>query len=201
MKLLRQGGILCFAFLVSACASTQGRSESEELPTALPIIDLYRFYRGPGGSESEELLTAQAWEPARLERMRLAAKEAWKRGGTAEAEQLCVEVLQYVGTSTVKSLYGYAALLKALKREGAEAAHARADKLLEARSRPGPGSVYLGFAPSDELKRYADLLQELAQGAEAEAMQALASAEDHAQKAHFFRLRAQYGGRKPPLIC
>lgn len=139
------------------------------------------------------------WEPARLERMRLAAKEAVKLGSTGEAEQLCVEALQYVSTSTVHSLYEYAALLKALKREGAEAAHARAEKLLEARSQPG--SVYLGFMPSDELKRYADLLQELARGAEAEAMRALASAEDHAQKVHFIRFREQSAGRKPPIVC
>jgi len=131
--------------------------------------------------------------------MRLAAKEAWDRGDTAEAEQLCVEALRYVGTSTVNSLFEYAALLKALKRQGAGAAHARAEKLLEARSQPG--SVYIGFRPSDEVKRYADLLQELGRGAEAEAMRALASAEDHAWVVHAIRFREQSAGRSPPVVC
>jgi hypothetical protein len=139
------------------------------------------------------------WEPVRLQRMRLAAKTAAERGEKADAERFCVEALQYVATSTVDSLFEYAALLKALKREGAEAAHARAEKLLEARSQPG--TLYIGFVPPDELKRYADLLQELGRGAEAEAMRALASAEDHARKVHFIRFREQSAGREPPIVC
>jgi hypothetical protein len=38
-----------------------------------------------------------------------------------------------VDASTVNNLYRYAALFKSLKREGAEAAHSRADKFQEAR--------------------------------------------------------------------
>jgi len=141
------------------------------------------------------------WEPVRWQRMMLAAGHASKRGDTPEAEQFCIQALQYVGASTVNNLFEYAALLKALKREGAEAALSRADKLREARSQPGPGSVYLGFAPSEELKRYADLLQELGRGAEAEAMRALANAEDRARMSHVMRLQEQARGGDPRGKC
>lgn len=131
----------------------------------------------------------QAWEPARWERMTLAAKQATERGETAEAERLCVEALQYVDASAVQSLYDYASLLKALKQEGAEAAQATADQLREAKRQPI--SVFLGWIPSTELRAYAALLQERGQDAEAEAMRALADGYDRAQRAAYARHREQ----------
>ena len=81
-----------------------------------------------GCARTGEIVDQKAWEPARWERMRLAAKQARDRGDKAEAERHCVQALEYVGTSTV-NLYAYAALLESLQRTDAEAAHARADKL------------------------------------------------------------------------
>lgn len=176
MKLWQQWGILCFAFLIGACAaSTQGRSKSEEL------------------------LTPQAWELGRVQRMALAGKQAWERGNLAEAERFCVELLEYVDASTIRSLYEYASLLKALKRQDAEAAWARAEKLREAKSQPG--SAYLGFRPSTELGAYAAVLREVRRYADAEATEALASAANDVQFMHFFRLQEQARGGNPTRRC
>ena len=154
-----------------------------------------------GCATTRELGDQKAWEPARWERLRLVAKQARDRGDKAQAERHCVEALEYVGASTVNNLYAYAALLNSLQRKSAEAAHARADKLREARNRPGPGSVYLGFQPSAELTGYAALLQELGRDAEAEAMRALADAEDWAQQWHYARLQEQARGSDPRGKC
>lgn len=154
-----------------------------------------------GCAVSPPAASVQAWEPARWKQTTLAAKQAWERGETAEAERLCVAALQYVSASTVRTLDEYASLLGTLKRAEAEGARARSDKLRDARLRPGPGSVYLGFVPSGELRAYATLLRELARTAEAEAVMALADAEDQAQRIHFVRLQMQHQGRDPRGAC
>src|SRR5262245_9116797 len=53
----------------------------------------------------------EAWEPARLEQMRLAVKQAGERRDLAEAERLCVIELRYVSASTVRSVDEYSSLL------------------------------------------------------------------------------------------
>jgi hypothetical protein len=152
-----------------------------------------------GCATTGEIVDQKAWEPARWERMRLAAKQARDRGDKAEAERHCVQALEYVGTSTVNNLYAYAALLKSLQRTDAEAAHARADKLRDVRSQRGGG--YLGFEPSGELTGYAALLRGLGRGAEADAMRVLADAEDWAQQWHYARLQEQARGGDPRGKC
>lgn len=134
-------------------------------------------------------VSERRWEPELWQRMISAARRAKAEGNKAEAERLCVEVLQYVDTNVIRSLFDYAALLRTLKRDEAEAARARAVKVREARM--GPGSVYLGWRPSDELVGYAVLLEELGRTAEAEAMRTLAAAENQAQFAHFQRMQEQ----------
>lgn len=146
----------------------------------------------------------QVWDPALWDRMTLAAAQANERGDTAAAERLCVEAFQYVDASVIRSFYEYASLLEPLNRAGAEEARARAGKVRELRT--GSGSVYLGWRPSDELRAYAGLLRELGRSAEAEAMRALAAADDQAQLAHYHRLQEQalqkHGlGRGPMGLC
>ena len=157
-----------------------------------PFIKSVRFAPLP--------VSERSWDPPRWQQTIVAAKQAKERGATSEAEQLCVEALQYVDANTVRSLYDYAALLQELKREGAEAAKARADKLYQAKTQPG-SSVYLGWIPSTELQAYARLLQELDRNAEAEAMRALADAYDSAQHAHYIRYIEQARGSDPRGTC
>lgn len=152
-----------------------------------------------GCATTGELGDQKAWEPARWERMRLAAKQARDRGDKAEAERHCVQALEYVGVSTVDNLYAYAALLKSLQRTDADAAHARAEKLRDVRSQRGGG--YLGFEPSGELTEYAALLRGLGRGVEADAMRTLADAEDWAQQWHYARLQEPARGGEPRGNC
>ncbi len=83
----------------------------------LAFVSVFTGYASTG-----DVAAQGAWEPARWEQMSLAAKQARERGDKDEAERYCVQALQYVGVSTVNNLYEYAALLKTLGREGAEAA-------------------------------------------------------------------------------
>jgi len=87
---------------------------------------------------------------------------------------------QYAEVSAVKSLYEYADLLKAQKRGDGADVRAKADKLWEAKTR---GSMYLSFVSSDELKEYANLLEELHRATEADAVRALARAYQYTQEA------------------
>lgn len=136
-----------------------------------------------------------AWEPVRWEELRATANYARDKGDSYEAERFCVAALQYVSVSTIKSLEQYAVLLGRLQRPGAETAQLRADMLREAKNRPGPGSVHLGFNPSDELRAYAKLLQEQDRFTDAQAINALADAAARANLLHFARLQMQYQGR------
>jgi hypothetical protein len=124
----------------------------------------------------------------------VAAKQAKERGNASEAERLCVDALQYVDASAIRSLYEYAALLQS------EDARARADSLRQAKTQPG-SSVFLGWSPSDELRAYADLLRERDRGTEVEAIMALANAYLQAQGAHAARLREQARGGDPRGTC
>jgi len=137
--------------------------------------------------------------------MLLAAKQAREGGDTAESERLCFQALPYVNASAIKSLYEYADLLKAQKRGDGEDVRAKADLLKKVKAQQAQatqaGNVYLGFVPWEELKDYADLLQELHRGADAEAMRALASAYKYGQEVHIRRAFLLSQGRDPRGEC
>lgn len=122
-----------------------------------------------------QVLAPVFWDPARLERMEVAAKQAREQGNTAEADRLCVEALQYVYASTLTSQYGYASVLKGLGRPEAEAARTRADKLREALLSPSGGD-FDAWEPATELRAYEALLREVGRAADAEAIMELATA-------------------------
>lgn len=147
----------------------------------------------------------QVWEPARWERMILGTKEARERGDKGEAERLCFQALKYADESAVGSLYKYADLVKDLKRGDGATERSKADMLRDAKAQQWEaterGNVYLGFAPWEELKQYADLLQEHNRGAEAEAMRVLASAYKYGQEVHLRRTLLLNQGRDPLGEC
>jgi len=139
------------------------------------------------------------WEPARLDRMFVAMKEAKGRGDAEACVRYLDEGLAYVDASAVRSLNEYAALLQQMQRSEAEAAQARADKLRDAKSLPG--STFLGFLPGAELRGYASLLEEVGRTTDAEAIRELATAYESAQYTHYLRLRWQHEGRNPNSPC
>lgn len=157
------------------------------------------------GSIAETKTIPEVWEPARWKQMIRAAKKAREQGRKSEAERFCAQALPYVDASTTDGLYKYAALLKELNRVDADVVHARANKLREAQTQLATKrkatSVYLGFVPSEELKKYADLLQELHRDSEAEAMRALADAHRYAQLAYAHRTLLLGQGRDPRGEC
>lgn len=143
----------------------------------------------------------EVWEPARWEQLRVAVNQARNKGDRDEAERFCVAALQYASMSTIKSLDEYAALLRTLQRPGAETAQLRANTLREAKNRPGPGSVHIGFNPSDELRAYANLLRELQRSTDAQAINALADAAQYSNLMHFGRSRLHYQGHDFRGVC
>jgi len=149
--------------------------------------------------KSLEFSSMDDWNPAPWEGSLLGAKQAREGGDNGQAELYCIQALQYVGESTVKNLYDYAALLKNLGGDGAEAARSRADKLRQVRSQPSGG--FLGFAPPEELNKYADLLQELDHRSQADSIRALATADDSANKTHAARIVIQRKGGDPRGNC
>lgn len=157
------------------------------------------------GTQVDTKMVPHAWEPARWEQMMPAAKQARERGNKAEAEQLCAHTLPYVDSSAVNSLYEYAELVNAQNRRDGADIRAKADKLRESKKQQAqatePGSTYLGFVPWEELMDYADLLQELDRGAEAEAMRALSDAYKYAQEAYVRRTLLSMQGKDPRGEC
>lgn len=149
----------------------------------------------------ETAAAARIWERDRWHLTVQSANQARERGETMEAERLCFLAIQYVGERAVRSLDEYASLLGTLNRAGAQDARARAEKFRDARLRPGPGSVYLGFDPSSELRAYAALLRELARTVEADAVSALADAEKQVQFMNFIRNTMLQQGRDPRGTC
>jgi hypothetical protein len=65
----------------------------------------------------------------------------------------------------------------------------------------GPTSTYLGFAPSDGLNAYAELLQTLGQSGEAQRMRSLALAYRQVQEAHVQRTLMFSQGRDTRGAC
>jgi hypothetical protein len=167
------------------------------MPKLLALLAFMSVFAGL--TSTGDIAAQDAWETAHWERMLLPARQARERGDKSEAERYCVQALQYVGVSTVNNLYAYAALLKTLGRGDAQAAQSRADQLRQSRSQPG--STFLGWVPSEELERYAVLLQEVGRSAEAGLMRALATAEDRTNRTHHRRGQEQATGGDARGIC
>ena len=156
----------------------------------------------PAQQDSERAAAAaRIWEGDRWQLTTQSAKQALERGETAEAERFCFLAITYVGARTVRVLEEYASLLGTLSRAGARDAKERAEKLKDARLRPGPGSVHLGFEPAGELIAYARLLRELARAVEADAVIALADAERKVALMNFIRSVILQRGGDPRGIC
>ncbi len=146
-----------------------------------------------------QVLAPVFWNPARLEGMELAAKQAREKENMDEADRLCVEALQYVYASTLTSLYGYTSVLKGLGRPEAEAALTRADKLRELMLSPSGGE--LGWEPPTELRAYAALLEEVGRIADAEAIMKQATAYTLAMYTHNVREFERGRGGDPRGTC
>lgn len=144
---------------------------------------------------------AQTWEPARFDEMIRAAAQARAQGNLQEAEQHCVEAIRHTDAAVIQALFDYAVLLRSLGKPEAAAAHARAERLRDVKTRPQAGSVYLGWDPAQEIQAFAALLREAGRAAEADVMTALAAAYRRTQQVQFVRAVEQSQGRDPTGVC
>ena len=145
------------------------------------------------------------WDPARVAQMVAEARQARQKGDVMAAEWLCYTVFETVDRDSVLGYDAYAELLKTEHREEEAAVRAQAARLRELRAHradsKGPTSTYLGFAPSDGLNAYAELLQTLGQSGEAQRMRSLALAYRQVQEAHLQRSLMFHQGRDPRGAC
>jgi hypothetical protein len=132
-----------------------------------------------------------AWEPMYWEQLMTAAKDAQQRGAKIEAEGLCAQAIPYVEVQAVKALRDHAELLEAQKSASASDVRAKAERLAQVKAEQaranGPGSMYLGFSPWEELFVYVGALQLLQRDSEAQAVRVLAIAYRRSQEAYVRR--------------
>ena len=138
--------------------------------------------------------TREGWDAARYLQMTIAVAQAQKRGDLVEGERVCLEMEPYLRASTISSLVAYADLLDVLKRPGAQAARERVARFRQPMG-PGVESIPLGFVPSEELRAYATLLQEIGRVPyEVSGMTVLASAWDRVNQAAYYRYQDRARG-------
>jgi hypothetical protein len=145
------------------------------------------------------------WDPARVAQIVDQARQARRQGDLVAAEWLCYTVFETVDRDSVVGYDAYADLLKTEHRAEEATVRAQAARLRELRAHradsKGPTSTYLGFAPSEGLSDYAELLQTLGQPGEAERMRSLALAYRQVQVAHLQRSLMFSQGRDMRGAC
>jgi hypothetical protein len=146
-----------------------------------------------------------AWDSALVARMVDSARQARQQGDLMAAEKFCYAAFEAVDRSALAAFDAYADLLSIERPAQEPAVRAQSAQLheLKAQHRQGtqPTSTYLGFAPSDGLNAYADLLQALQRPDEARRIRSLALAYQQVQQAHFQRIMLFRQGKDPRGAC
>jgi hypothetical protein len=145
------------------------------------------------------------WDPVQMGQTIDAARQARKQGDVMTAERLCYSAFQGVDQSALAAYDAYADRLHAEHRAEEATVRDQSARLhaLKAEQSKGtqPTSTYLGFAPTEGLKAYADLLATLQQPEESERMRSLALAYQQVQQAHFQRTMMFRQGQDPRGAC
>lgn len=146
-----------------------------------------------------------SWDPARMGRWIAAARQSRQEGELMAAERLCRDAFESVEQSALAAYDAYAARLEVEHRNEAGTVRERSARLhaLKAERSRGsqPTSTYLGFAPSDDLTAYADLLSSLHEADASQRMRSLALAYQQVQQAHFQRTMMFRQGKDPRGSC
>ena len=177
------------------------------LAALLAITGLTNSAAGESGTRADSMPSAldTPWDPARIAQIVNEARQARRQGDLMAAERLCYTVFETVDRDSVVSYDAYADLLATEHRPEEGTVRAQAAQLHELRAHrvdsKGPTSTYLGFAPTDGLNAYADLLQSLGQPGEAQRMHSLALAYRQVQQAHFQRTMLFRQGKDPRGAC
>ena len=148
---------------------------------------------------------AVSWDAVAMGRLIGSARQARLLGDLMVAERLCHEAFQSVDDSALAAYDAYVDRLHAEHRSEAAAVREQSARFHVLKSEQGrgnqPTSTYLGFAPADGLKTYADLLATLQQPEEAQRMRSLALAYQQVQQAHFQRPMMFRQGQDPRGSC
>jgi len=177
------------------------------LATLIAIGGLTNAAAGDPGARMDSRPSAldTPWDPARVARIVDEARQARRQGDLVVAERLCYTVFETVDRDAVVGYDAYADLLRTEHRAEEATVRAQAAQLHELRAHrfdsKGPTSTYLGFAPSDGLNAYAELLQTLGRSGEAQRMRSLALAYRQVQEAHLQRTLMFHQGRDPRGAC
>ena len=177
------------------------------LAALVAITGLANSAAGDPGTHVDSMPSAldTPWDPARIAQIVNEARQARRQGDLMAAERLCYTVFETVDRDSVSSYDAYADLLATEHRAEEATVRAQAARLRELRAHrldsKGPTSTYLGFAPSDGLNDYAELLQTLGQSDEAQRMHSLALAYRQVQQAHLQRTVLFGQGKDPRGAC
>jgi len=145
------------------------------------------------------------WDQAEVGRLIDSARQAHRRGDLVAADRLCYAAFESVDRSALASYDAYADRLRAEHRSEEATVRAQSARLheLKAEQRRGtqPTSTYLGFAPSEGLNAYADLLAAVREPDASQRMRSLALAYQQVQQAHFQRTMMFRQGQDPRGSC
>jgi len=146
-----------------------------------------------------------SWDVAGMGRTIAAARQARQAGDLDTAEQLCRVAFDSVERSALAAYDAYADRLKAEHRSDESTVHEQSARLHALKAEQGrgtqPTSTYLGFAPSDGLNAYADLLSSVRDDDGSRRMHSLALAYQQVQQAHFQRTMLFRQGKDPRGSC
>ena len=159
------------------------------LPTLLAGLGaavITSMFRPAGAVEAD-----RSWDPARVGHTIADARQARQEGDLNAAERLCHDAFESVDSSALAAYDAYADLLHVEHRVEEATVRGQSERLhavkVEQRRSTRPSSTYLGFAPAEGLKAYADLLASLQQRDDAQHIRSLALAYQQVQQAHFQR--------------
>ncbi len=145
------------------------------------------------------------WDPGVWEIMLVDIAQAQKRGARLQAEALCARAIPYVEAQGLQALRDYASFLDAQKPGSGDAMRSKADRLAQTKAAQASGgqagSVYLGFAPADELDAFAAALRQDGAEPKAQAMAKLAAGYRRGQQAYFKRGQLMQAGKDPRGEC
>ena len=146
-----------------------------------------------------------SWDLARMGRTIAAARQARQQGALMAAERLCHAAFESVDKGALAAYDAYADRLAAEHRTEQARVREQSERLHALRAEhervTQPTSTYLGFAPSEGLNGYADLLASLQQPEESTRIRSLALAYQQVQQAHFRRTIMFRQGQDPRGSC
>ena len=152
-----------------------------------------------------EATAAAPWNPTAMGRTIDAARDARRQGDLATAERLCHDAFESVDRSALDAYDAYVERLHAQHRAEEASVRDQSARLHELKVEQSrgtqPTSTYLGFAPADGLKAYAELLATSQQPDDAARVRSLALAYQQVQQAHFQRTMMFRQGQDPRGSC